>query len=75
MLCTRVAWVCLRLCKKTHSPVSTITEMMDMGLYEVPLLGFGMGTMLVNFYMCGIMLLLRARFKHARDEYERAYVF
>ena len=35
-----------------------------MGLYEVPLsmpvLGFRMGTMLANFYMCGIMLLLRA---------------
>ena len=35
-----------------------------MGLYEVPLsmslLGFGMGTMLANFHMCGIMLLLRA---------------
>ena len=33
-----------------------------MGRYEVPLfmsvLGFGMGTMLVNFHMCGIMLLL-----------------
>ena len=33
-----------------------------MGLYEVPLsmslLGFGMGTMLANFYMCGIMLLV-----------------
>ena len=31
-----------------------------MGLYEVPLsmslLGFGMGTMLSNFHMCGIML-------------------
>ena len=28
-----------------------------MGLYEVPLplLGFGMGTMLANFHMCGIM--------------------
>ena len=29
-----------------------------MGLYEVPvsmsLLGFGMGTMLANFHMCGI---------------------
>ena len=24
------------------------------------LLGFGMGTMLVTFHMCGIMLLLRA---------------
>ena len=35
-----------------------------MGLYEVPfsltLLGFGMGAMLSNFHMCGIMLLLRA---------------
>ena len=35
-----------------------------MGLYEVPLsmslLGFGMETMLANFHMCGIMLVLRA---------------
>ena len=35
-----------------------------MGLYEVPMsmsmLGFGIGTMLANFHMCGIMLLLRA---------------
>ena len=33
-----------------------------MGLYEVPLslLGFGIWTMLANFHMCGIMLLLRA---------------
>ena len=34
-----------------------------MGLYEVPLsmslLGFGMGTMLANFHMSSIMLLLR----------------
>ena len=33
-----------------------------MGLYEVPfsmsLLGFGMRTMLTNFHMCGIMLLI-----------------
>ena len=40
--------------------------MRDMGLYEVPLsvslLAFGMGTMLTNFHMCGIMLLLRAVF-------------
>ena len=30
-----------------------------MGLHEVPLslLGFGMGTMLANFHMCGIMLV------------------
>ena len=37
-----------------------------MGLYEVPLsmslLGFEMGTMLANFHMCGIMLVLRAVF-------------
>ena len=35
-------------------------------MYEVPLsmslLGFGMGTMLANFHMCGIMLMLRAVF-------------
>ena len=35
-----------------------------MGLYEVPLyislLGSGMGTLLANFHMCGIMLVLRA---------------
>ena len=35
-----------------------------MGLYEVPLsvslLGFGIGTMLANFHVWGIMLLLRA---------------
>ena len=37
-----------------------------LGLYEVPLsmslLGFGMGTMLANFHMCGIMLALRTVF-------------
>ena len=37
-----------------------------MGLYEVPLsmslLGFGMGSMLANFHMCGFMLVLRAVF-------------
>ena len=37
-----------------------------MVLYEVPLstslLGFGMGTMLANLNMCGIMLVLRAVF-------------
>ena len=36
------------------------------GMYEVPLsmslLGFEMGTMLANFHMCGIMLVLRAIF-------------
>ena len=85
MFCTRVAWVCLTcllLCKEEcSSPVSAITESRDMGLYEVPLsmslLGFGMGTMLANFHMCGIMLVLRTRFQHVCEECrsKRAYVF
>ena len=59
--------VCLPLCKEEgSSPVSAITERRDMGLYEVhwsmSLLGFGMWTMLANFHMCGIMLVLRAVF-------------
>ena len=37
-----------------------------MGLYKVPLsmslLGLGTGTMLANFHMCGIMLVLRVVF-------------
>ena len=44
--------------------VLAITERRDMGLYAMPLsmslLGFGMGTMLTNFLMCYIMLLLIA---------------
>ena len=65
MFCTRVARVCLVLCKEEgSSPVSAITERRDMGLYEVSLsmLGFWMGTMLANFHVCGIMLVLRAVF-------------
>ena len=70
MFCARVAWVCLvclLLCKEEgSSPVSAITERRDMDLYKVllsmSLLGFGMGTMLANFHMCGIMLVLRAVF-------------
>ena len=61
-----VAWVCLLLCNEEgYSPVSAITERRDMGLYKMPLsmsVGFGMRTMLSNFHMCGIMLLLRAVF-------------
>ena len=65
MFCTRVACVCLiclRLCKEEGtSRVSAITERRDMGLYEVPLsmslLSFGMGTMIANVHMCGIMLV------------------
>ena len=37
--------------------MSAITRRMAMGMYEVSLsmslLGFGMGTILVNFHMCG----------------------
>ena len=37
-----------------------------MGMYELPLsmslLGFGMGTMLANFHMCGVILALREVF-------------
>ena len=33
------------------SGVFAITERRDMGLYEVPLLGFGIGTMLANFHV------------------------
>ena len=59
MFCTRVAWVCLvclLLCKVEGSPpVSAITEMRYMGLYEVPLsvslLDFGIGNMLANFHV------------------------
>ena len=52
-----------------------------MGLYEVPLsmslLGFGIGTMLANFHMCGIMLVFKSCFQHAREENKskRAYLF
>ena len=59
--------VCLLLCKEEGSfLVSAFTERGNMGLYEVPLymslLGFGMGTMLANFHVCGIMLVLIAVF-------------
>ena len=43
---------CLLLCKEEgSSPVSAITERRDMGLYEVPLLGFVIGTILANFHV------------------------
>ena len=48
------------------SSVFAITEMRDKDMYEVPfsmsLLVFVMGTMLANFYMCCIILVLRAVF-------------
>ena len=50
--------------RRLFSNFFAITESGDMGLYEVPfaipLLEFVMGTMLANFHVCGIMLLLRA---------------
>ena len=56
--------------------MSAITEMRDMSLYEVPLsmslLGFGMGAMLANFHMCGIMFVLE---QFSTCESKRAYVF
>ena len=48
--------------RRLFSSVLAITKRRDMDLYEVPLsvslLGFGIGTMLANFHVCGIMLLL-----------------
>ena len=56
--------VSLLLCKKESSfPVSL--QLLRGGiwaLYEVSLLDVGMETMLANFHMCGIMLVLRAAF-------------
>ena len=58
--------VCSAVTVECFSSVFAITERRDMGLYEVPLsmslLGFGMGTMLANFHMCGITLVLRGVF-------------
>ena len=52
---------------RLFSRVFAITERRDIGLFEVPLsmslMGFGMRTMLANLYMCGIMLVLKAREK------------
>ena len=51
------------LCKQEgSSPVSAIIEMKDMDMYAVSLSmsDFGLGTMLANCHVCGIMLLLRA---------------
>ena len=60
----RVWYVCCYVRKKALLQCLAITERRDMGLYEVPLsvslLGFGIGTMLANFHVCGIMFLLRA---------------
>ena len=64
VFCTRVALVCL-VCLPLFKEEGSSTVSLQL-LYEVPLcmslLGVGMGTMLVNFHMCGIMLVLRAVF-------------
>ena len=70
VFCTRVAWVCLvcfQLCKEEgSSPVLLQLLRGRIWAYEVPLslslLGFGMRTMLANFHICGIMLVLRTVF-------------
>ena len=63
--------MCLLLCKEEGSTlVFAIIERRDMGLYEQPmpmaLLGFGMGTMLTNWYYVGV----QSSFQHAREECE-----
>ena len=68
MLCIRVPWVCLvclLLCKEEGSSPVSVQLLREIhacmrALLSMSLLGFRMGTMLVNFHMCGIMLLLRA---------------
>ena len=61
-----VWYVCCYIKKNALLHVFSISERLDMGLYEVPLsmslLGFGMGTMLAHFHRCGIMLVLRPVF-------------
>ena len=57
------------------SEVVWILDFINKHYYEVPLcmslLGFGMGTMLANFHMCGIMLLFRAMIlQSAREKCE-----
>ena len=50
--------------------MSAITERRDMGLYEVPLsvslLSVGIGTMLANFHVRGIMFLLKTLCKEKK---------
>ena len=53
------------LCKEeSPSRVSAITDIRDIGLYDVPMLmslfGLGIGMMLANFQTCGILLSLIA---------------
>ena len=60
-VCVMFAWIYGR---RQFSRVFATIERSDIGQLEVPifvsLLGLGIGTMLANFYMWGIMFLLRA---------------
>ena len=49
-------------CVESFAHIECYSERRVMGMYAVPLsmFGFGMGTVLPNFHMCGIMLVLRA---------------
>lgn len=51
----------------TFSRVLAIGDRRDIGLYEVPmeasLFGFGIGMILASFHICGMVLVLRERFK------------
>ena len=73
MFCTRVAWVCLvclRLCREEGSSPGSLQLLREdiWACMRCPclclccVLSFGMGTMLANFNMSGIMMLLRAVF-------------
>ena len=46
---------------------------------EVPLymslLGFGMGTMLAKFHMCGNYVAVKSSFQHAREECESKWAY
>ena len=68
-----VSYVCCYVRKRLFSSVFAITERRVTGIVplSMSLVGFGMGTMLSNFHMCGIMLVLRAVF----NMLVRAYVF
>ena len=65
MLSGYLCYVCCDIYGRRHfSRVFATTERSNMGLLEVPifvsLFGLGIGIMLANFHMWGIMFLLRA---------------
>ena len=58
-----VCLVCLQLCKEEGSSLVSL-QLLRGGIWalSMSLLGFVMGTMLANYYMCGIMLVFRTVF-------------